>query len=178
MLKTILTITAAFILSPTIADESHAKPERKPLVIFCVRHAEKVDASRDPALTPAGNTRARLLARTLIDARISAIHSSDYQRTRDTAAPLADKLNLKTQIYDPRALPDLVQLLKQKGGRHLVVGHSNTTPELVRLLGGMPGKAIVEATEFDRLYVVTIPANGTVQTVLLRYGKSGSPSNE
>jgi hypothetical protein len=51
-----------------------------------------------------------------------------------------------------------------------VVGHSDTTPELVGLLGGDPGAPIDEPTEYDRLYVVTLGPDGTVTTVLLRYG--------
>jgi len=48
--------------------------------------------------------------------------------------------------------------LKATPGRHLVVGHSNTTPQLTELLGGDGGEPIVEATEYDRLYVVKMEA--------------------
>jgi hypothetical protein len=44
---------------------------------------------------------------------------------------------------------------------------------MVEILGGEPGPAIVEATEYDRLYMLTI-SKGEVNTVLLRYGKSCS----
>jgi 2,3-bisphosphoglycerate-dependent phosphoglycerate mutase len=60
--------------------------------------------------------------------------------------------------------------MRAAGGRHLVVGHSDTTPELVGLLGGEPGPAIDEPSEYDRLYIVTIGADGAVTSVLLRYG--------
>jgi len=61
--------------------------------------------------------------------------------------------------------------LKASSGRHLVVGHSNTTPQLVELLGGDGGTPIVEATEYDRLYVVTTQSGDAVKSYLTRYGK-------
>jgi hypothetical protein len=52
-----------------------------------------------------------------------------------------------------------------------VVGHSNTTPAAVELLGGEPGAEIDEADEYDRLYILTIATSGEVSTVVLRYGE-------
>lgn len=141
-----------------------------PTVVFLVRHAEKVDESADPELSEAGAERAADLAAALRDAGIERIHSSDYIRTRDTAAPVAAALGIEVELYDPRDLSSLIDLLTRAGGRHLVVGHSNTTPAAVEQLGGEPGGAIVEGTEYDRLYVVTIGGDGAVSTVTLRYG--------
>ena len=73
-------------------------------------------------------------------------------------------------IYDPQQLGDLAQALRMAEGRSLVIGHSNTTPELVEQLGGDPGPAIDEAAEYDRLYSVTLLPGEPVATVLLRYG--------
>ncbi len=149
-------------------------PAEKPLQVLLVRHAEKVDDGDDPALSPAGVERAAALAATLRDAGIERIHTSDYLRTRETAAPLAETLGIEVEIYDPRDLDALVARLGEAGGRHLVVGHSNTTPAAVELLGGEPGAEIDEASEYDRLYLVTRGADGTVGTVLLRYGEPSS----
>ncbi len=149
-------------------EETKAK---QPLVVFLVRHAEKVDASRDPDLSAAGKARAEELASGLRDAKIEHVHSSDYIRTRDTAAPIAARLKLTVELYDPKDLSVLVKKLREAGGRHLVVGHSTSTPVAVKLLGGEPGPPIVESAEFDRLYIVTIDAKGEASTVLVRYGK-------
>ena len=143
---------------------------QEPSVIFLVRHAEKVDSGADPQLSAAGQERASKLAKTLRNAQIEYVHSSDYVRTRDTAAPVAAALGLEVQLYDPRDLPRLAGQLRQTGGRHLVVGHSNTTPALAELLGAEPGAAIDEASEYDRLYVVTVARDGTTSSALLRYG--------
>ena len=140
-------------------------------VVFLVRHAEKVDESRDPDLTRKGYARARELASILEDAGIERIHSTDFIRTRRTAEPLASLLDMEVELYE-----DLNQLAEEiliSGGRHLVVGHSSTTPTMIELLGGGYVPAFDERREYDRLYVVTILSEEEVQTVLLRYG---SPS--
>lgn len=140
-----------------------------PLSVFLVRHAEKLTGD-DPALTLAGEARAEALADLLIDANLKHIHSSDYQRTRQTAAPLAERLGLTVEFYDPRDLSGLAAQLKEQGGRHLVVGHSNTTPQLTEALGGDGDTPINEATEYDRLYLVESLSDGTMSTTLLRFG--------
>ncbi|MGJ8559262.1 MAG: phosphoglycerate mutase family protein [Litorimonas sp.] len=155
--------------SDVIVTQTHA-----PATVFLVRHAEKL-TGRDPALTVDGEARAAALADLLVDAKIERIHSSDYKRTRMTAAPLAEMTSVDVELYDPRDLPRIAALLKADGGRHLVVGHSNTTGELTELLGGDGGTAIVEATEYDRLYVVTVGADGEATSTLLRFGLRTNP---
>jgi broad specificity phosphatase PhoE len=142
-----------------------------PVVVYLVRHAEKASEGKDPGLPKAGRARALVLARTLGDAGIDTIHSTDLKRTRQTAAPLAERLGLEVRIYDWDEMQALAAAVRAAGGRHLVVGHSDTTPELVGLLGGEPGPAIDESSEHDRLYVVTIGPDGSVTSVLLRYGE-------
>lgn len=141
-----------------------------PTVVVIVRHAEKTSAADDPPLTGSGQVRARLLARMLGDLRLTAIHSSDTTRTRDTAAPLARQRELDISLYDPGDQRPLVNSIREAGGHHLVVGHSNTVRQLVELLGGDPGDPIDEAGEYDRLYLVTIGGD-QVSTVLLRFGE-------
>jgi broad specificity phosphatase PhoE len=140
-------------------------------VVFLVRHAEKAGSSADAPLSEAGRRRAELLARILRDAGIEHIHSTDYSRTRETARPMADQLGIHLAFFDPRELETFAASLKSAGGRHLVVGHSNTTPALVSLLGGEPGVEIDESGEYDRLYVVSIAPGGQVNSILLRYGQ-------
>lgn len=160
-------LIAVLAWMPATAVEIRAQ---EPLVVFLVRHAEKVDSSRDPELSAEGRDRAAALARALRDTGIEHVHSTDFIRTRTTAAPVAEALGLEVEIYDPRNMPDFIQQLRHMGGRHLVVGHSNTTPGAVQLLGGEPGGPIEEASEYDRLYVVTVDAEGQVSTVLMRFG--------
>ena len=150
-------------------------PAGDPLVVFLVRHAEKVDNSHDPKLSSTGRRRAAELARTLRDSGLQYVHSTDFIRTRETAAPTAEALGLKVELYEHSQLAALAERMRRLGGRHLVVGHSNSTPDVVELLGGDPGDPIEETSEYDRLYVVTVGSDGSVNTVLLRYGEPFEP---
>jgi len=132
--------------------------------IYLVRHAEKVLDVSNPPLTEDGQARAALLA------EISRVHSTDYVRTRQTAAPIAEALDIDVEIYDPSDLTGFAAQLIEQGGESLVVGHSNTTPQLVEALGGEPGTEIDEAAEYDRLYIVEINADGNVASEIKRYG--------
>jgi len=175
-LKSLLFFMAIFLSGCLPSTKEGTKQEvQDPIVIFLVRHAEKtiVSMEKDSHLTEEGYIRAAELARTLADAEIGYVHSSDYIRTRNTAAPVADLFELEIVLYETSMLLDLADTIKARKGRHLVVGHSNTTPALVEILGGNPGVPIVEETEYDRLYILTI-IDDEVNTVLLRYGESSS----
>jgi phosphohistidine phosphatase SixA len=174
--RTLLALATLLLGSALFDTSSRPGPGAdEPLVVFAVRHAEKAQDGPDPALTEAGAARAAVLASNLRSAGIDAVHSSDYARTRETAAPTGALFGVETELYDLRDLPALVDALREARGRHLIVGHSNTTPDLVALLGGDPGPAIDEAGEYDRLYVVTVGATGATSSVLLRYGEPFAP---
>lgn len=151
-------------------------------VFFLVRHAERADdgpadpamvtdphLAQDPPLSEGGQARARLLASMLRDAGLTHIHSTSYRRTLETAAPTAEATGLTVEPYDASDLEAFSRRLRETPGRHLIVGHSNTTPALVRALGGDPGEPI-EPLEYDRLYVLTLEGDA-VLTVLLRFGE-------
>ena len=136
--------------------------------IYIVRHAEK-QAGPDPDLTVVGRARAEILSQVLQDADLTAIWSTDTKRTVATVKPTANRTGLPVQIYDAGQQAAFADQLKATPGAMLVVGHSNTVPDLVDQLGGKPGAPIVEATEYDRLYVVTV-TKGRVKSELRRYG--------
>ena len=160
-----------FVICLLLVLVSSALSAQDPLVVFLVRHAEKVDNSRDAELSADGKTRAEELATVLRDAGLQHVHSSDFIRTRDTAAPIATRLGLQVELYDPRDLPPLAEKLREAGGRHLIVGHSRSTPVAIELLGGDPGREIDETAEYDRLYILTFDSSGKASTVLMRYGE-------
>jgi broad specificity phosphatase PhoE len=149
---------ATLILLPGLA-------AAEPSAIYLVRHAEKAEG-QDPALTPQGKGRARALAAILHRAGITAIFSTPTVRARQTAAPLAQRTGLTVQLYDPAAPKALVEKVHSLSGAVVVVGHSNTLPELVRLFGGAPGTDIAD-DEFDRLYQLLPGPDGQVRTILL-----------
>ena len=138
-------------------------------IVYLVRHAEKADTGKDPELSDVGKERAEELSRMLKDAGITHIWTTDYKRTRATVEPLAARMRVKVEVYDPSKLGEFATRLKSIPGRHLVVGHSNTTPGLVQALGGDPGQPIPD-TEYDRFYIVTLGQN--IATIQLRFGAS------
>jgi phosphohistidine phosphatase SixA len=138
----------------------------EPSAIYLVRHGEKAAVGKDPELTQQGQARARNIAAILHRAGITAIFSTPTVRARQTAAPLAQQTSVTVQLYDPLAPLALVEKVRALSGAVVVIGHSNTLPELVRLFGGAPGTDIAE-DEFDRLYQLLPGANGQVRTILL-----------
>lgn len=129
---------------------------RSDYTLYLVRHAEKVaDDSHDPDLTAAGRERAAELAESLQQKGIRTIWSSDYQRTRKTAAPLAKQLGLKVRTYDPGEPAALKIQLEKRHESALIVGHSNTIPQLARILCNCK-VADMEETEYDRLIVIRV----------------------
>lgn len=135
--------------------------------VYFVRHAEK-QIARDPDLTEMGQLRAEKLMEILADKSIIHIHSSDTQRTRQTAQPLAKLNQLEIIIYDPRDLPTLARTIKASPGNHLVVGHSNTTAQAVLAIGGQDTEAPISDDEYDRLYHITI-TDDAITTDLIRF---------
>lgn len=159
-----LAILALAGVAPALAAQT------APTVVYLVRHAETApDGTRDPALSEAGRERAVQLAHVLSDAGIGRIHSTDLRRTRKTGGPVLELKGLELELYDPFDLTSFAARLRAAGGRHLVLGHSNTTPALVEALGGEAGPAIAES-EYDRLYILTLLPDGAASTTLLRYG--------
>lgn len=147
-----------------------------PSEILFVRHAEKsFDRADDPALSAAGTQRAQQLASVLADAGLRHIVTTQWRRTRDTAAPLAAQLGLQPQVVATRRgvnhIDELSTLLRGLDGRVLVVGHSNTVPELIRRLGG-PKLPLICETSYGHLLLLR-PADGSL--LRLRYGEPDPP---
>ncbi|MEP4148380.1 MAG: phosphoglycerate mutase family protein [Halioglobus sp.] len=130
----------------------------EPYSIYLVRHAEKVTSNpeeSDPNLTPCGDQRADRLAVILESIKLDVIYSSDYRRTRETAAPVANNKRLEVKLYDPSMLGQFAEELLAKKSDTLVVGHSNTTGVLAGMLAGIEIEEFSEA-EYDRLYQVIL----------------------
>lgn len=142
--------------------------------IFLVRHAERADGgtapagmmTADPDLSAAGQARAAALAAVLKDAKITAIFTTELKRTRQTAAPLATALGLAVTQLPSTDLPALVKRLEAASGNVLVVGHSNSVPETIKLLG-IDDTITIGDQEFDNLFVISRTSRPSL--VRLRY---------
>lgn len=139
--------------------------------VILVRHAEKAAAtamSSDVPLSDAGTARAKELARVLAGTPIDAIYTTQYQRTKQTAAPLAAERHLEPIVADPAAMANVIRT-KHAGQTVVVVGHSNTTPEVIRALGVALPPTIGD-NEYDDLFIVTLAPGAAPKLVTLRYG--------
>jgi len=144
-IKRWMTLGIATAFFSSVANGQIPLPTKQSTVIYLVRHAEPEfplhnEDPSNPSLNEAGKLRASELATTLVSAGITRIFSTDYNRTRETVSPLANKLNLEIELYDPAKLEDFVQELMTLPGSILVSGHGTSTQKLVKLLGGDSGK--------------------------------------
>ena len=124
--------------------------------IFIVRHTEKAQTGGDdPELSEAGRARAESLANLLKDAAISAIYTSEVKRTQQTAAPLAKILHVEPAVVPAKDRAGLLAKLKDSSGNVLVVGHSNTIPDLIKSLGITTPVTIAD-NDYDNLFVLML----------------------
>lgn len=127
--------------------------------IYLVRHAERSAISgrapADTGLSCEGKARAEALARILKDAGITAIYTSEYRRTQETARPLAHSLGIRPEVIPADDLRSLVAKLRASAGNVLVVGHSNTLPPLLRALG-INSRVTIGEGDYDNLFKVKL----------------------
>ena len=155
-----------------------AGPARAQQAILLVRHAEKATDANEASvpLSAAGDARASRLAEVLKWAGVTAVYATDTVRARKTAEPLAKAAGLEVRIYAPRdaegkpAPGILVERLRKEEpkGIVLVVGHSNTVPEILATLG-YTTKVEIPSGQYDDLFVVTPRAAGPPSVVHLKY---------
>lgn len=183
MIKKSLFLIALLVSAAMLSFPSFAQDDFKPQTVFLIRHAEKEDEPRsDPPLKPEGIARSQDLARLLGSAGIRTIITSHLTRTRKTAEPLAAKLGLTATAITLKSNPanrnliaeestrEVVNKILEKPGENvLVVGHSNSIPDVIKMLGGDVVPTIDEK-KFDNLFVVTVYAKGKAKVAHLKYG--------
>ena len=178
--------TALFVLlaawAAAFAAQDPSPEDRRPVVVFLVRHAETAADTRtssDPDLSEAGSSRAAALARLLGHVGATHLYSSEYQRTQATLAPLAEAVGHEVEVVPAGKSRSQVEALRAlpAGAVAVVAGHSNTVPQLVRLLGGelegLGPNGAMDHGSYDRvIQVILSPGEGAgVHTLDLRYGE-------
>ena len=146
-------LLALVLIAFTTACSSLADRDARAPVYFVVRHLHTPEGERDPDLTEDGQRVAVLLARRLAPERPAAIYVSNFKRTAQTAAPLAERLGLTPIVYDPADTPALVAMVRAGPRPALIVGHSNTVPDIIEQLGGPRPAPLVHA-DFGDLWVI------------------------
>lgn len=176
-----LAIGAALLAAWLVILTAACRPA-EPTTVILVRHAEREAVEgRDPPLSAAGRERALSLRDALADAGVTAILTTRFQRTRQTAAPLAEALGITPRVIETAAdvdahvaaVTEAVRALPP-GSRALVVGHSNTLPPIIRALGGSAPAALADSV-FDAIFVVSLSPAGA-RTIQARYGAPSPPA--
>src|ERR1700754_3753574 len=92
--------------------------------IFIVRHAEKAESDgKAPDLSETGRKRAESLAGILKDVGITAIYATEFNRTQETAAPLAKIIGVPVVKLPGKSTTELATKLRDLQGQNaLVVG--------------------------------------------------------
>lgn len=119
---------------------------------YVTRHLQKA-GGQDPGLTAEGQAEAVRLADLLAADPPSVIYVSTTRRAAETAAPLAARLGVTPKTYNPADTPGLIAAVAAETGTVLIVGHSNTVPDIVQRLGGARPADIADTSYGDVWHV-------------------------
>lgn len=143
-------------------------------VFYLVRHAEKDTVPKEnPHLTKQGEDRAVALADLFRQTRIDEVYSTLFTRTLWTVDTLSKAKGLNIRTYDHKELKAFAENLKNNRSikSALIVGHSNSTPNLTAFLGDVDLEAVpaIDHSEYDRLFMVVIHDDNTSEIKPLRF---------
>lgn len=154
-----------------------ALAEAQASFIVLVRHGEKATTGgNDPSLSTAGRARAEALAEVLAVAGVQHILVTEWKRTGETAAVVAEQQVLRPVIVPVarQKIPDHARAVARAldalpaGSAALVVGHSNTVPPIIAALGG-PELPELGDNEYSTLFVID-RSSGNVRLLRSSYG--------
>lgn len=165
-IKTIVLLLAVLTLVISCKESSKINLAEKEntSVYYFIRHAEKDrsdSTNKNPSLTIQGLERANKWALFFKDKNIAAVYSTNYIRTQQTALPIAKEQNIEIISYTAKELISEKFIANNKGKNIVIVGHSNTTPELVNSLLGEKKYKDIADRENNNLFVVTLNKNKT-----------------
>jgi len=161
-MKPLFTLLLILVISiPSFSQETDS--QNTSTTYYLIRHAEKDrsdDSNEDPELTEQGKARANNWSSILQHVKFDDVYSTEYNRTRQTAQPIAESNNVKVLTYDPRNLFSEEFAEATFGKTILVVGHSNTTPAFVNAILGEKKYEDIDDDNNGNLYIVTITLGG------------------
>ena len=165
-IKTIVLLLAVLTLVAACKESGKINVAEKEntSVYYFIRHAEKDRSdptNKNPSLTIQGLERANKWALFFKDKNIAAVYSTNYIRTQQTALPIAKEQNIEIISYTAKELISEKFIANNKGKNIVIVGHSNTTPELVNSLLGEKKYKDIADRENNNLFVVTLNKNKT-----------------
>lgn len=162
----------SFAIAAGLASAAVAQPS----TVIVVRHAEKASQTEsDPVLSDAGTQRAKDLAAALADAGVTSVITTQFQRTRLTAAPTIEALKTTTTVVPTTSgaahVADVVAAIKSQpaGSTVLVVGHSNTVPAIIAALGG-PKMPNMCDSKYSPMFILEMNGASPPRLIRTNYG--------
>jgi phosphohistidine phosphatase SixA len=165
-----ITATTITLSNGTTYDIPYSGNENYHTLVL-TRHAEKESSKGDPKLTKAGYERAENLKNILLPLNPERCYTTSPARCVLTTMPLAKAIkspNAHYQAKDYYSLFDTV-IKEHKTKRALIVGHSNTIPEMLNLLIGEKQYDEFDESEYSRLFLVVTKGLGDSEIMELTY---------
>ena len=156
----------------TIQDkELNPGTENEVSTIILIRHAEKAEAHlKDPSLSEVGKERAEVLVQLFKDTPIALFYTTPYKRTTETITPIAKANDKEVFTYNPSDKNSIAEMmLSGKGKRMLIVGHSNTIPQLVNSLIGKNEFTTLNENDYGKLFIVVFKGKELIDYSVLNY---------
>ena len=140
--------------------------QNKTTQYYFIRHAEKADSSKNPDLSEKGLERAQEWKALFSEINFDAVYSTDFNRTIQTIKPISVKQNKNFSLYNPKTI-DIEAFKKETFGKTiLIVGHSNTIPNMVNQIIKENKYSDIAENQFGNLYIVTIFENQILSQLL------------
>ncbi len=141
--------------------------------VILVRHAERLNDTDTTSISESGIERAKALENVVREVGIQRIYVSEKIRTVQTAAPATTRRGIIATRITASDISRYVDSVKShRGDGILIVGHSDTLPQIIRKLG-ISDVPTIPLNQFDDLFVVTMFRFRST-LVHLKYG---APSN-
>lgn len=169
MKKVILFVVFFLFVIPTYGQKDSLNNQQTTQFIL-VRHAEKLDASKNPELSELGKKRAKQLSDLLKDVPIDKLYATNYLRTQNTLQPISQRTNLTIETYDSNDTNFSSNLISENEGKTVVIsGHSNSTPKLVNQIIGKEIYKPLDENEYGKIWIITFLGNAFVSCIVLNY---------
>ena len=140
--------------------------------VYLVRHAEKSDApSGDVYLSQQGRNRAHDLKRRLMKKNITYIFTTHFNRTRETAQPLAEEIGIPIKNYSYDTLGKFVKRCLKLRQNILIVGHSNTLLPTLDSFHVAHNKKVIDDGEYNNLFIIMLKKGKVAGCKETTYGK-------
>jgi 2,3-bisphosphoglycerate-dependent phosphoglycerate mutase len=159
LLLAIMLVSCNNTTSDTKVEE--VEQDNQVTTFYFIRHAEKdLSEGSDPGLTEKGSNRASQWVNYFFLKDVDHVISSDFNRTRQSAQPLATAKKLDMELYDARTATGKSLLEQYRGKTVVLFGHSNTINTYANDLQSDTTYKELDETDYDHYFIVRVDDDG------------------